>query len=372
MPKAKSLADLLRIRDKNAATIDRINRNLGSALGFKVKNNKMTNEPAVIIFVPSKVSDALLPPDQQVPKTLEGPDGLTCVTDVIVGKKAQQEPPSLLLSKENQQIVADLSGGNVGIIGGIQLGFFESDGKGYIGTAACLVQRKVDGRRGLLTNQHVGGASGRPMYNPDPGRFRIGFTRASFEYDADQDYFNGLIDEADAYYRIDCAYVELSDAATSISQPGLHRLGNIGAPIPLDLNTMGPIGQRVVSVGRTRGIQRGTIMAFGYEWYDEDESVYTDYLIIGQEGNAFSDHGDSGKLIVTDDNKRNAIALLWGGWFERLRQGHGQENWTYAIDINKVLAKLEIEIVTTGTVPVGGPGQAARARAKTVSRKVAR
>ena len=147
MPKAKSLADLLRIRDKNAATIDRINGNLGSALGFKVKNNTMTKEPAVIIFVPNKVSDELLPPDQQVPKTLDGPDGLTCVTDVIVGKKAAQEPPSLPLSTQNQQIVAELHAGNVGIIGGIQLGFFESDGRGYVGTAACLVQRKVDGRQ---------------------------------------------------------------------------------------------------------------------------------------------------------------------------------------------------------------------------------
>ena len=76
---------------------------------------------------------------------------------------------------------------------------------------------------------------------------------------------------------------------------------------------MGPIGRRVVSIGRTRGITRGTIMAFGYEWYDEEESIYTDYLILGEGGQIFSDHGDSGKLIVTDDANRNAVALLWGG-----------------------------------------------------------
>jgi hypothetical protein len=187
--------------------------------------------------------------------------------------------------------------------------------------------------------------------------------------DPDEYYFNGLIDEEDAYYRIDCAFVEVQDAAAPLLKPGLHRLGSIGAPIPLDLNTMGPIGRKVVSIGRTRGIQRGTIAAYGYEWYDDPtSSVYTDYLIIGEKGKVFSDHGDSGKLIVTDDAEQNPIALLWGGWHERLRRGHGQENWTYAIDINKALNKLEVEVITDAGSPPG-PNQAARDRAKKVSRK---
>ena len=78
-------------------------------------------------------------------------------------------------------------------------------------------------------------------------------------------------------------------------------------------------------------------------------------LIIGEDGDVFSDHGDSGKLIVTDDDHRNAIALLWGGRYERLRAGHGQENWTYAIDINKVLRMLNVEIVT-GSCSTGDAG----------------
>jgi hypothetical protein len=96
--------------------------------------------------------------------------------------------------------------------------------------------------------------------------------------------------------------------------------------------------------------------------------VYTDYLILG-DGEVFSDHGDSGKLIVTDDDRRNAIALLWGGWFEKLRRGVGQENWTYAIDINKVLDKLEVRIATSTAQARKGPGTAARRRAKQVSRR---
>jgi hypothetical protein len=212
------------------------------------------------------------------------------------------------------------------------------------------------------------------MYHSYPGWARIGFTRSAFEYEPDQEYFDGLIDEENAYYRIDCAFIELSDQAEPLAKPGLHKLGSIRAPLQLDLNTMGPLGKPVISIGRTRGIQRGKIVAFGYEWWDGEESVYTDYLILGETGGAFSDHGDSGKLIVTDDANRNAVALLWGGWYEKLRKGVGQENWTYAIDINKALDRLEVDIVS-GAVPDHrapsrrSPGQSARAHTKRVSRQ---
>ena len=369
MPKAKTLAHLLRIRDANAPAIDKINGHLGSALGLKTVNTKLTAEPSLILFVPQKVSESLLPASQKIPSRLEGPNGLWCHTDVVVGKKARQEPEAPPLTEANERVVNELQSGRIGVVGGIQLGGFESNGGAYVGTAACVVRRKVDGRTGLLTNQHVGGPAGRPMYHPEPGRYRVGFTRASFEYDPDEEYFDGLIDEEDAYYRIDCAFVELTDQAASLAKPGLHKIGSIGSPFRLNLNSMGPLGRHVVSIGRTRGVQRGTIVAFAYEWYDEEESIYTDYLIIGEKGGSFSDHGDSGKLIVTDDAAHNPIALLWGGWFEKLRNGYGQENWTYAIDINKVLNKLEVEVLTKAkSSPKKTPGTSVRARAAEVSR----
>ena len=92
MAEATSLSNLLRIRDANAAAIDRINGHLGSALGFKTKKGEMTAQPAVIVFVPRKVAPELLPPGQQIPKRLEGPGGLWCATDVVVGRKAEEEP----------------------------------------------------------------------------------------------------------------------------------------------------------------------------------------------------------------------------------------------------------------------------------------
>ena len=38
------------------------------------------------------------------------------------------------------------------------------------------------------------------------------------------------------------------------------------------------------------------------------------------------------------------FSLLWGGWQERLRHGREQENWTYAIDLGKVLDRLNLEL----------------------------
>jgi hypothetical protein len=48
---------------------------------------------------------------------------------------------------------------------------------------------------------------------------------------------------------------------------------------------------------------------------------------------------------VSDDEAHRPIALLWGGWQERLRKGREQENWTYAIDLGKVLKLMDLELL---------------------------
>ncbi len=111
---------------------------------------------------------------------------------------------------------------------------------------------------------------------------------------------------------------------------------------------MSIIGQKVLRVGRTTGLRRGTIVAFGYEFHDEmDATAYTDLLIIGDDGIPFSTHGDSGSLIVMDNEDLNPIGLLWGGWQEKLRTGHAQEKWTWGISLSRVLDALEIDLVSS-------------------------
>ena len=121
----------------------------------------------------------------------------------------------------------------------------------------------------------------------------------------------------------------------------------IGDPLPLDINTMGVLGKTVLSVGPHRALQRGRIYGFAYKYRDNSaQSYYTDHLIVGLDDKSpFSGPGDSGKLIVTDDEHLRPVALLWGGEKAQLRPEHQQEKWSYATDINYVLGLLNVDII---------------------------
>jgi hypothetical protein len=375
MPAASSLKDLIRIRHANRVYIEGLNGNLGSALGFKRKTGQtMSKEPAVLIFVPRKIDPKWIAGDQLIKKNLTGPDGLTCPTDVVEGGKYEDTriwahdehtAEDFLVGWEKLRGPAPLTDSQLWLRGklrgwsekvmpGAQLAAFDSADDSYYGTLGCFARRKEDGMLGFVTNHHVAGKVNNILYFPETFGRPIGITAKVFEWIADQTRLGGIVDEPKAKYVLDSAFVELSvDIEDAEVEPRLPVLDDgdqivykkLGDPLELDLDTMGPVGHEVVGVGRTRSFQRGTIAAFGYEYHDEGTtSRYTDYLIIGEDGNEFSDPGDSGKLIVLRDGLR-PVALLWGGWRERLREGRGQENWTYAIDINLVLERLDVEIV---------------------------
>lgn len=349
---ASSLNDLMQIRSSNREQIEAVNGNLGTALGYKWSNGERTEHPAVIIFVPQKTALELIPEAERAPAWLEAPDGTWCLTDVVTGGKAESleaMDPLPPLSDDNKRIVDELKSGRVGLIGGIQLAFYldgiAESSRSMVGTAGIAVLDSASGEVGFLTNQHVADAPGRRIYHPWHEHFRIGRTRRTIEFATDQHWYEGIVDEADSYVRCDCGFVALDDVVTDLLRPGLHVIGATGALLRTDPDTMDVIGQRVISLGRTRGVQRGTVVAYSYEYVDDDYSLYTDFLIIGEDGKAFSYKGDSGKVIVTDDDEHRPLALLWGGWQERLRSGREQENWTYAIDLGKVLQRLGLELL---------------------------
>ena len=196
-----------------------------------------------------------------------------------------------------------------------------------------------------MTNHHVADAPGRRIFHPWHNHFQIGITYSTKEYEADEDWYNGIVDESRSYVRCDCGLVQIVEELEQFIRPGLHAIGPTGSLLRIDPETMDIIGQKVISIGRTRGIQRGTIVAYAYEFNDEYYSIYTDLLIIGEDGKAFSWKGDSGKIIVTDDEHHQPVALLWGGWQGRLRRGREQEIWTYAIDLGKVLDRLKLTLL---------------------------
>jgi len=67
------------IRAHNRELLESVNGNLGTALGFKKKTGQaLSNEPAIIVFVPQKINPKWIPFSQLIPKQMEGPDGLSC------------------------------------------------------------------------------------------------------------------------------------------------------------------------------------------------------------------------------------------------------------------------------------------------------
>jgi len=67
-------------------------------------------------------------------------------------------------------------------------------------------------------------------------------------------------------------------------------------------------------------------------------------LAVAKGGGVYYYHADG---LGSDDFEHNPVALLWGGWQEKLRTGCAQENWTYGIALSRVLDALGIDLVSS-------------------------
>jgi len=68
--------------------------------------------------------------------------------------------------------------------------------------------------------------------------------------------------EKEAYVRADCAYVKLEPDFKDINTQ-MMGVGELGQVKQILLDDMSIIGRRVLRVGRTTGLRRGTIVALG-------------------------------------------------------------------------------------------------------------
>ena len=137
-------------------------------------------------------------------------------------------------------------------------------------------------------------------------------------------------------------------------------IGAIGVPMETELDSMEVIGTGVKKVGRTTGLQHGTVVAFGYGIASEEEfldrrigqepaNFYTDLLIAPRApSEVFRAPGDSGSpiLIDSDDEDNNRpIGLLWGGRPTDIGRSQGLEDLTYGISLPRILDALDLELV---------------------------
>jgi hypothetical protein len=348
MAEARSLSDLMKIRLHNSDYLDSVNANLGTALGFKNNTQGESSQtPAILVFVPSKINPKWIPKGRLLPKRLEGPDELWCSLDVVESQSQASKKGESSVEESHDELTERLRGWDDQVWAGSQIGSFnEGKSRPELGTIAAFVKKQDNGQIGILTNQHVAIKPESKLFHPNILGTHIATTEKMIDTLEDQKWYSQYIDEEYAYIKIDCAFapIELSFDKQNIN-PQLMGIGEFGPVKPIPLNDMSIIGRKVVRVGRTTGLRFGTIVAYGYEWYDEDLSVYTDLLIVGDDGVPFSTYGDSGSLIVTNDSTHNPIGLLWGGSERKLRTGYSRENWTYASDLFKVLDALDVGLV---------------------------
>jgi hypothetical protein len=347
---AKSLRELMRIREDTRETINK-SKNLGSALGFKWAMKKNTKRPCIIIFVDKKEKPEEVDEDELAPDVLEDKNGTWCLTDVVAGGESGSVSADSLpeLSPENKKVVKALSSKGSDLIGGMRLAFDIGEGEEGWGTAGIAVKTGQD-EIGFLTNRHLTGASAREMRHPYLNSPPIGDNYKPDIYSAEKCAFGkwyGMnTGNNNSKVAADYGFIKIRDPLKSKVRPGIYGIGETGPLKRIDIDTMDIIGQRIISVGASRGIQRGTVSAYSYEWKYFGESYYTDILITG-EGGDFAFQGDSGKIIVTDDEEHCPIALHWGGVRGQLDndEGEKQKIWGKATDLGKILDHSGLEII---------------------------
>jgi hypothetical protein len=350
MPLAKSLRDLLRIRQHHAPFLRCIPGCLGTAVGFRYdektgriegEDTKEGRKPAVLIFVIEKIPLASLPKEWRVPPRLEGPSNLWSHTDVIVGIP----PADIVVASPsvgyNGSIVHQLNHTDVGVIGGIPI-----LGPGSTGTAGVVV--RANDQLAALTNYHVAGFVDTRI-DRGGGVFEVlGTTSHSiFTAPVGTPNPNDLESYTNAKHRVDLGMIELTEETAAKAKPGVFAISAPLGPVfqlSLDRRDFDPLGRYVVGVGQTLGRQEGRIIAYGYEWRDSftgAEWFATDYLIKGEGSLPFAAPGDSGKLVVTDDDARQPIALLWGGEQRFDSAIPAQQTLAYATEIGLALKLLD-------------------------------
>ncbi|KAH7331365.1 hypothetical protein KP509_20G029400 [Ceratopteris richardii] len=359
-PQASTLLDLMTIRAYNSKLLRQVS--LGTAVGFRTRKGILTDIPAIIVFVAHKVQRAWLRENEILPTHLEGPAGIWCDVDVVefyyYGAPAFT-PKELVYT----DLAEGLRGNNPYIGPGSQVASQET-----LGTLGAIVRSRVGGGQvGFLTNRHVAVNLDYPsqkMYHPLPppnigAGVYLGAVERATSFITDEGWYSIFAStNPETFVRADGAFITFAESFDlSRVRTTVDGIGEMGDVINIDLQASisSIVGKQVAKVGRSSGLTRGTIMAYALEYNDEKGiCFFTDFLIVGENKQAFDLEGDSGSLILMTEEgskKPRPVGIIWGGTANRgrlkLRNGLGPENWTSGVDLGRLLEWLQLDLITT-------------------------
>ncbi|KAI5082361.1 hypothetical protein GOP47_0002104 [Adiantum capillus-veneris] len=358
---ASNLYELMTIRAYNSRLLRRVS--LGTAVGFRTRKGVLTEIPAIIVFVARKVEKAWLHESQMLPVHLEGPGGVWCDVDVV--EFYYHGVPAFTPKEQVYTELAEGLRGNDPYIGpGSQVASQET-----IGTLGAIVRSRTGARQvGFLTNRHVAVDLDYPsqkMFHPLPPNVGpsvyLGAVERATSFITDEGWYDIFAStNPETFVRADGAFIPFSDsfdmAQVTTAVKGVGEMGDVSV-VDLQAPIKSIVGKQVTKVGRSSGLTTGTIMAYALEYNDEKGICFlTDFLIVGENQQAFDLEGDSGSLILmTEDwrKKPRPVGIIWGGTANRgrlkLRNGYGPENWTSGVDLGHLLAWLQLDLITSDT-----------------------
>ena len=224
--------------------------------------------PCVLVFVRSWEESRSLG-DQAIPRRLYLPDGRQVPTCRVLGTPDESLPPPVTAAG----FASELLGGGYRC---------ERHGQGLVelGTLGCLVQR--EGTFYALTNRHVAGTTGEPVYARVRGEaVRIG---VSDGLAVTKQTLKSLFPDfgaSHAFVNLDAGLVRLDDVSQWTSQ--VYGIGEIGevfdataATLTLDL-----LGLPVRAFGGTSGVLEGEIKALFFRYQSLGDFDYVSDVLIG-------------------------------------------------------------------------------------------
>ncbi|XP_031475254.1 protein NARROW LEAF 1-like isoform X1 [Nymphaea colorata] len=355
---ATTILDLMVIRASHSKILRRYS--LGTAVGFRMRKGALTDVPAILVFVSRKVNRRWLLDCQVLPTKLVGPGGIWCDVDVVEFSYYTSHA-----STSREQVYTELVEGLRGSDPQIGPGSQVSSQETY-GTLGMIVRSRIDSHQvGFLTNRHVAvdlDHASQKMFHPLPPNLGPGVCLGAVErttsFVKDKLWYGIFASRSpETFVRADGAFVPFADSFDlSKVTTSVKGVGDMGEVIHVDLQApIGTIiGKPVVKVGRSSGLTKGMILAYALE-YNDDKGIcyFTDFLVIGEDGQTFDLEGDSGSLIlIVDDGleKPRPIGIIWGGTENRgrlkLKDGLGLCSWTSAVDLGRLLNLLELDLVT--------------------------
>ncbi len=293
---------------------------VGVGIGKKITQGQYTDTDCIRFYVERKLNREVVPERLQLPPAIDG-----IPTDVVESGRFRIGPANAAAARVHKPVEqSKLRPAPPGC----SVGFGMIGGMIMAGTFGAVVS---DGANSyILSNNHVLAdvdhlPAGSPIYQP--GLLDGGNTAS----DQIAMLTRAVRLDPNAPNQVDCAIAQVIVPGDVTPVP-LPQVGRLASAQPIDAST----GMSVEKVGRTTSYTRSTVFDIdGHMQVDYDGTTFDfdNIIVISNPGNAFSDAGDSGSLIVDAATKR-ATALLFAG----------SSQFTLASKLDLVLAALGVTL----------------------------